>query len=172
MLHSTNTLLSLARFPFHFWDELNPKEDPRDNPAKSIVSWIVAKSLTREFTDLPKVLGQNLAKVLEFNNNSKEEVCNLLRKRIETVNTILSNYSTDKNYWQLVSNATITTDRLKTKVNEFQIKLSNNKIQFPGSDEATSDFNLNDQIVELKLDLQNLKMMLADSKIDFEWEDQ
>ena len=161
LVYSTNTLLSLARLPFHFWNMLNPREDVRNNPGTSIISWIVAKSLTLESTHLPKDLSDNMKKILAF-STQREKICSQLKRRITTMSTVLENYSDDQKLWHLVVQANLTLDRIKTKITEIMIHMTS---------ADSSDFTVNDELISVKNELDHLKMLLNDEGILLDWED-
>ena len=162
MIHNTNALLSLARLPFHFWPLLNPKEDKRNNPGMSIIGYIVARTLPYESTVLPNELDENLKKIYDF-SNQRENVCEALKERIKTIAMVLTNFGGDDRYWQISVNASLSVDKLKTKINEILIKMAN---------DDSNDFNINDELIHVKLEMDQLKMFLNDSGILFQWEDE
>jgi hypothetical protein len=156
----TNMLLSHARLPFHFWASLNPDEDPKDNPGTSILSWIVAKSLMQETTALPKVLNENYKKTLDF-SSQRNRVCDLLKSRIKTLNTVLQNYAADNRYRKLIIEARMISDRIKSKLAELTLKLST---------DDSSYFVVNGELIDVKLELDEVKKVLNDEGILLEWE--
>lgn len=160
MIYNTNALLSLARLPYHFWDVLNPDEDPRNNPGTSIMSYIVSKSLMLETSALIPELGDNFKKILDF-SNQRDNICEALKDRVTTIATILTNYNGDDKYWQIAINASLSLDKIKTKINEIIIKMSVSE---------TNDFLLNDELIHAKIELEQLKMVLNDAGILFDWE--
>ncbi len=162
MIYNTNALLSLARLPYHFWNSLNPKEDTRNNPGTSIISFIVAKTLVLESTFLPQELSENLKKCLDF-TNQKNKICDFLKLRVKSLATILSNYTGHDKYWSIAINASISLDKIRTKIDEILIKLT--------GDITENDFSINDDLINVKKDIDNLKMILNDAGILFDWED-
>jgi len=160
-VYSTNSLLSLSRLPHHFWSLVNYDQDSRDNPGTSIISYIVAKTLSLETTILPPELIDNLHKVTEF-NSQLDKVLDALRKRIKTITTVMTNYSQEDRYWQISINCSAVMDKIKTQMNETMIKFVSSE---------GNDFNTNNELILLKLELDKLKMILNDEGILFEWED-
>jgi hypothetical protein len=160
MVYNTNALLSLARLPYHFWDLLNPTEDPRDNPGTSIMSYIVSKSLMLESSALIPALGDNFKKILDF-SNQRDNICEVLKDRVRTIATVLTNYNGDDRYWQIAINGSLSLDKIKTKIDEIIIKMSISD---------ANDFSINDELIHVKLEIEQLKMVLNDAGILFEWE--
>lgn len=160
-IYNTNTLLSLSRLPCHFWAILNPDKDPRDNPGISILSYIVAKTLRFETTVLPKELNENFKRLLDF-SSQKEQICEALKLRIQTLATVLTNYNGHDKYWSIAINASLSLDKIKSKINEIIIKMTTADI---------NDFTINDELIHVKTELDKLKMVLNDEGILFEWEE-
>lgn len=160
MVYNTNALLSVARLPFHFWNILNPTEDSRDNPGTSIISYVVAKTLTFETTSLPSELTENMHRSMDFSNH-RSKITDALKMRVSTVATVLTHYNGDDKYWQIAINGSLGLDRIKTKINEILVKMTM-------ADE--NDFGINDELIQVKLELDNLKHVLNDEGILFEWE--
>ncbi len=158
--YNTNTLLSLSRLPYHFWSGLNPSRDSRLNPGLSIVSYIVSKTLLLETTCLPKELNDNFKRIIDF-NNQKDQICDFLKFRTKQLETILLDYQNHEKHWSLVANASLSIDKLKTKINETIIKISSLEVD---------DFSINDNLINLKIELEKLKMILNDEGIIFDWE--
>lgn len=65
----TNHILYVARLPVHFWCEFNNVADYRDNPGLWLQSYVVAKTLNLEYTDLPAELQQAFAECEAFTEN-------------------------------------------------------------------------------------------------------
>lgn len=161
MIYNTNAMLSLSRLPYHFWEMLNPKLDPLDNPGRSILSYIVAKSLTEESVMLPSELDDNLKRVIDF-NDQHDKIFETLDSRIETLETILSNYNGDPKFWQISIDGMEVLRPIKQKLNE--LKISNAAL-------TTNDFIINGELISKKLEINALKKMLNNVGIPFEWED-
>lgn len=160
-VYNTNALLSLSRLPCHFWSMLNPKEDSRNNPGTSIMSYIVAKSLQLETSTLSPDLNDNFKRILEF-SNQRDNICLALKKRVKTMETLLGNYNGHDKYWSIAINASLGLDKIKTKINEIIIKMANAEV---------NDFSINDELIHIKIEMDKLKTILNDEGILFEWED-
>ena len=158
--YDTNMLLSHARLPYHFWSALNPDKDSKDNPGVSIISWIVAKTLTQESSELPKYLSENFKKILEF-SNQREKACELLKLRVKSMITVLENYSGDNRLRNLIIQSRINLDSIKLKLSEITMKLA--------SDDK-SYFVLNGELIWCKIELDYLKGLLNESGVLLEWE--
>lgn len=161
MVYNTNALLSLARLPYHFWSMINPTEDARDNPGTSIMSYVVAKSLMMESSTLLPELNDNFKRSLDF-TNQKDRICEALKSRCRTVATVLTNYNGHDKYWSIAINASLSLDKIKTKINEIIIKMSTADI---------NDFTINDELIHVKMELDTLRKILNEEGILFEWED-
>jgi len=70
----TNYILLVSRLPIHFWNEMNFVPDYRDNPGLWLLSYVVAKSLQREYTDLPANLSPAFKECEEFTEKIEDVV--------------------------------------------------------------------------------------------------
>jgi hypothetical protein len=160
MIYNTNALLSLSRLPFHFWEDLNPTENPLDNPGRSIMSYVVAKCLPFENSEIPSVLNDNLKKIINFADN-RNKIIELLSTRCRTTQVVLSNFNGHENLWDIAAENSLRLEQIKRRLNDIVLKTS--KME-------SNDFLINSDLVQIKMDLENLKAELNHFGILYEWE--
>lgn len=80
----TNHIIYVARLPLHFWNEMRKIEDFRDNIGLSLISWVVARSLNHEYTELPEQLRPYFAEAEEFSENI-DEITDWFSKQLKSL---------------------------------------------------------------------------------------
>lgn len=65
----TNHILYVARLPIHFWNELKQVEDFRENVGAWLQSYVIAKTLNLEYTELPSELHQAFLEAESFSED-------------------------------------------------------------------------------------------------------